>query len=182
MQTMGAITNSPCDEGVMQAAPAATGVPRGERDVGSWVLVATILGSSMVFIDGTVVNVALPALQRDLGATAGDVQWVVEAYSLFLASLILVGGSLGDRFGRRRIFAIGIALFTVASAFCGLAQNVPMLVIGRSVQGIGGALLTPAASPSSAPISPRRSAAKPSAPGRVSPPLHRRSVRCWAAG
>jgi EmrB/QacA subfamily drug resistance transporter len=143
MQTMGAITSSPCDEGVIRAAPAAAGTPRAARDVGGWVLVATILGSSMVFIDGTVVNVALPALQRDLGATAGDVQWVVEAYSLFLASLILVGGSLGDRYGRRRIFATGIALFTVASAFCGLAQNVPMLIIGRSVQGIGGALLTP---------------------------------------
>jgi MFS family permease len=93
------------------------------KSTGRWVLVATILGSSMAFIDGTVVNVALPVLQTELHATATDVQWVVEAYSLFLAALILVGGSLGDHFGRRRVFAIGIVLFTVASVLCGLAPK-----------------------------------------------------------
>src|SRR5690349_5178110 len=92
--------------------------------IGLWVLIATILGSSMAFIDGTVVNVALPVLQKELRATVGDAQWVVEAYSLFLASLILVGGSLGDSFGRKRIFAIGIILFTAASVLCGLSPNV----------------------------------------------------------
>src|SRR5215831_13169449 len=131
--TMGAITQFPCDENVIQAAPPCAPAPAAARDVGGWVLAATILGSSMVFIDGTVVNVALPVLQRDLQATAGDVQWVVEAYSLFLASLILVGGSLGDRYGRRRMFATGIVLFTAASAFCGLAQSVPQLIVGRAV-------------------------------------------------
>jgi EmrB/QacA subfamily drug resistance transporter len=105
--------------------------------------VATILGSSMAFIDGTVVNVALPVLQTELHATATDVQWVVEAYSLFLAALILVGGSLGDHFGRRRIYAIGIILFTLASVFCGLAPNVTLLIVARAFQGVGGALLVP---------------------------------------
>src|SRR3989440_2119555 len=97
----------------------------------------------MAFIDGTVVNVALPVLQRELNATAADVQWVVEAYSLFLAALILVGGSLGDSFGRKRIFAIGIVLFTACSVLCGLAPNVTLLIAARAIQGIGGALLVP---------------------------------------
>ncbi len=108
-----------------------------------WILAATILGSSMSFIDGTVVNVALPALQRDLRATGADVQWVVESYALFLAALILVGGSLGDRLGRRIVYAVGIGIFTLASVWCGLAPNVTQLIIGRAVQGIGGALLVP---------------------------------------
>ena len=128
------------------ASSDAAGVPVAETrpsNVGLWVLVATILGSSMAFIDGTVVNVALPVLQKDLGATVGDVQWVVEAYSLFLASLILVGGSLGDSFGRKRIFAIGITIFTAASILCGLSPNVILLIMARAIQGIGGALLVP---------------------------------------
>jgi EmrB/QacA subfamily drug resistance transporter len=110
---------------------------------GIWVLAATILGSSMVFIDGTVVNVALPVLQKDLNADATQVQWVVEAYSLFLAALILVGGSLGDLFGRKRIYIIGVGLFTAASSWCGFAPDIYQLIIARAVQGIGGALLTP---------------------------------------
>ncbi|HLZ25311.1 MAG TPA: MFS transporter [Ktedonobacterales bacterium] len=113
------------------------------RQTGPWVLAATILGSSMVFIDGTVVNVALPVLQQELHATVAGVQWVVEAYALFLAALILVGGSLGDRFGRRRVFTVGVALFTVASVACGLAPGIVTLIIARAVQGVGGALLTP---------------------------------------
>ncbi|HXL37792.1 MAG TPA: MFS transporter, partial [Ktedonobacteraceae bacterium] len=141
---MAYIQKSPCDEGIIQCAPyTAPSVETRQRSVGTWVLVATILGSSMAFIDGTVVNVALPVLQTDLHATATDVQWVVEAYSLFLASLILVGGSLGDHFGRRRIFAIGILLFTVASILCGFAPNVTVLIIMRAIQGIGGALMIP---------------------------------------
>src|SRR5262249_37978417 len=85
-----------------------------------WTLAATILGSSLAFIDGTVVNVALPALQADLNATITDVQWVIEAYALFLGSLILVGGSLGDQFGRRRVFLAGVAVFVAASVGCGV--------------------------------------------------------------
>ena len=97
----------------------------------------------MVFIDGTVVNVALPALQRELGASLADVQWVVESYALFLAALLLVGGAAGDRFGRRRVFTLGVASFAVASVWCGLADSVHMLIVARAVQGIGGALLVP---------------------------------------
>jgi EmrB/QacA subfamily drug resistance transporter len=110
---------------------------------GRWILVATILGSSMAFIDSTVVNVALPVLQQELRATAADVQWVVESYALFLSALILVGGALGDRFGRKRIYTMGIVLFAVASALCGISANITELIIWRSVQGVGAALLVP---------------------------------------
>src|SRR5947209_5399569 len=96
-----------------------------------WTLVATILGSSMTFIDGTVVNVALPALQADLRATITDVQWVIEAYALFLGALILVGGSLGDQFGRKRVFLAGVVVFTLASVACGVAMSPAMLIAGR---------------------------------------------------
>ena len=110
---------------------------------GRWVLAATILASSMAFIDGTVVNVALPFLQTNLHTTAIGIQWVVEAYSLFLSALLLVGGSLGDRYGRRRIFNIGVVVFALASAACGVAMNIDQLIAARAVQGIGGALLVP---------------------------------------
>jgi EmrB/QacA subfamily drug resistance transporter len=130
----------PCDEGVIRSTTNTLSVA---RNIGPWVLVATILGSSMAFIDGTVVNVALPVLQRDLNATSADVQWVVEAYALFLAALVLVGGSLGDRFGRRRIFAIGIAIFILASIGCGVSATIGQLIAARAIQGIGGALLVP---------------------------------------
>ncbi len=113
------------------------------KQKGVWILIATILGSSMAFIDSSVVNVALPRLQAELQASASSVQWVVEAYALFLGALILIGGSLGDQFGRKRIFLLGVIVFAVASVFCGLSQNIEQLIIARSVQGIGGALLTP---------------------------------------
>ena len=155
-ENMSHILKPPCDEGVINCAPepkavsgqltgtaVAASVPDRASNIGPWVLVATILGSSMAFIDGTVVNVALPVLQTDLRATVADVQWVVEAYSLFLAALILVGGSLGDLYGRKRIFATGIILFTLASILCGLAPNITVLIVARAVQGIGGALLVP---------------------------------------
>ena len=108
-----------------------------------WTLVATILASSMTFIDGTVVNVALPALQADLHATITDVQWVIEAYALFLGALILVGGSLGDQFGRKRVFLSGVVFFTIASIACGIATSPGMLIVGRALQGIGAAFLVP---------------------------------------
>src|SRR5436305_1041182 len=130
----------PCDEGVLRAGKAASPCgPAAER----WVLAATILGSSMAFIDGTAVNVALPALQAGLGATVSDVQWVVEAYALFLSALLLVGGSLGDRFGRRRVFLIGAGGFALASGACGLAPNSAALIAARAVQGIAAALMVP---------------------------------------
>ena len=108
-----------------------------------WTLIATIIASSMTFIDGTVVNVALPALQRDLGASITDVQWVIESYALFLGSLILVGGSLGDQLGRRRVFLSGVVVFTIASIVCGFAPSSVALIAGRAVQGIGAAFLVP---------------------------------------
>ncbi len=113
------------------------------KQKGTWILIATILGSSMAFIDSSVVNVALPRLQTDLNASASSVQWVVESYALFLGALILIGGSLGDEFGRKRIFMIGVVVFALSSVWCGLSQDITQLIIARSVQGIGGALLTP---------------------------------------
>jgi EmrB/QacA subfamily drug resistance transporter len=107
------------------------------------VLVATILGSSMAFIDGTVVNVALPALQSSLHATVVDVQWVVESYGLFLAALLLIGGAMGDSFGRRWIFLFGTGLFAAASVGCGLSSSITQLIGARSFQGIGAAFLVP---------------------------------------
>ncbi|MBC5784801.1 MFS transporter [Ramlibacter sp. USB13] len=108
-----------------------------------WVLVASILGSSLAFVDGTVVNVALPALQRDLGATVAQAQWVVESYALLLAALLLAGGALGDRFGRRRVFLAGVVVFAAASLACALSRDVTQLVASRAVQGTGAALLVP---------------------------------------
>jgi EmrB/QacA subfamily drug resistance transporter len=108
-----------------------------------WTLVAAILGSSMAFVDGTVVNVALPALQRELGATAAQAQWIIESYSLFLASLLLVGGALGDRFGRRKVFMAGTGLFTLASLACAASASADQLISARAVQGVGAALLVP---------------------------------------
>ncbi len=108
-----------------------------------WTLVSAVLGSSMAFMDGTVVNVALPAIQRSLGASGADAQWIIEAYALFLAALLLVGGALGDRFGRKRLFLIGVAVFTVTSAACAAAQDTGQLIAARALQGIGAALLVP---------------------------------------
>src|SRR5207302_4229880 len=113
------------------------------KSSGRWVLAVTILASCIAFIDGTVVNFALPALQSSLNATAVDLQWVIEAYSLLLSALLLVGGSLGDHYGRRRIFLIGVALFAAASAACGFAGDIRQLVAARALQGLGAALLVP---------------------------------------
>jgi EmrB/QacA subfamily drug resistance transporter len=108
-----------------------------------WTLVSAVLGSGMAFMDGTVVNVALPAIQHSLDASGADAQWVIEAYALFLAALLLVGGALGDRFGRKRIFLVGAAVFTLASAGCAAAHDIGQLVAARAVQGVGAALLVP---------------------------------------
>jgi EmrB/QacA subfamily drug resistance transporter len=108
-----------------------------------WTLAATVLGSGMTFLDGTVVNVALPALQAGLHASISDIQWVIEAYALLLGALILVGGSLGDQFGRKRVFLSGMLFFTAASVMCGLATSPAMLIAGRALQGLGAAFLVP---------------------------------------
>ena len=137
---MSAFIQEPCDESIIRSRTATAPCAKSS---GPWVLAATTLASSMAFIDGTVVNVALPALQTNLNATIVDVQWVIEAYSLLLAALLLVGGSLGDHFGRRRVFVVGVALFAFASAWCGFAANIGQLIAARAVQGLGAALLVP---------------------------------------
>src|SRR5215467_2053981 len=110
---------------------------------GRWVLLAMVLGSGVAFLDATVVNVALPTIGKQLHATVAELQWIVNAYTLTLAGLILLGGSLGDRYGRRRVFVVGAIWFAVASALCAVAVNVHMLIAARALEGIGGALLTP---------------------------------------
>src|SRR5437764_6507738 len=137
---MWALFQEPCDENVIRSRSATAPCSKSSS---RWILAATILASSMAFIDGTVVNVALPALQSSLNATAVDLQWVIEAYSLLLSALLLVGGSLGDHYGRRRIFLIGVALFAAASAACGFAADVRQLIAARALQGLGAALLVP---------------------------------------
>jgi EmrB/QacA subfamily drug resistance transporter len=131
---------TPCDDVVIRSGKESAPCTQAHQP---WILAATILGSSMAFIDGTVVNVALPVLQSTFHATIVDVQWVVESYGLLLSSLILAGGALGDLFGRRRVFMIGVGIFAVASAACGLASSVLELIIARSLQGVGAALLVP---------------------------------------
>jgi EmrB/QacA subfamily drug resistance transporter len=138
--TFAAIMTPPRDEAVAGARNAGmSSTPSASR----WILAATILGSSMAFIDSTVVNVALPALQSHLHATVVGVQWVVESYGLFLGALILVGGSLGDLLGRRLMFLVGVGIFAAASIACGAASSLRWLVIARSVQGLGAAFLVP---------------------------------------
>ncbi len=133
---MGAAAQASSDGG-------ARGLLRYGQPAGRWVLLATVLGSGMAFIDATVVNIALPQIGDDLGDSAAGLQWVVNAYTLTLAAFILLGGSLGDRLGRRRVFLVGVGGFAVASLLCGLAPNIETLVVARALQGVGGALLTP---------------------------------------
>ncbi|MBW8720928.1 MAG: MFS transporter, partial [Polaromonas sp.] len=137
--------HAPCDEGIIRAQAKKNGSSAPHP---GFALAATVLGSSMAFIDGSVVNIALPAIQRDLTGGSADglaaMQWVINAYLLALGSLVLVGGSLGDRFGRRKIFILGIAIFTAASVACGFAPGPLALIAARAVQGMGAALLVPA--------------------------------------
>jgi EmrB/QacA subfamily drug resistance transporter len=130
----------PCDEAAMRSRPTSVAC---SPSVGRWVLVATILGSSMAFIDSSAVNVALPLIQRDLGASAAQVQWVAEIYLLFLGALVLAGGALGDRRGRVRVFVSGVIVFALASIWCGVSSGAGQLILARAAQGLGAALLVP---------------------------------------
>src|ERR1700758_2462608 len=126
-------TRPPCDTGVIRATPAfPAGLPQKRKRL---TLAATILGSSMALIDGSVVNIALPAIQQALHANAASTQWIVNAYLLLLGALVLVGGSAADLYGRRQVFLIGVALFTVASIACGLSPSIKALIVSRAVQG-----------------------------------------------
>jgi EmrB/QacA subfamily drug resistance transporter len=132
----------PCDAGVIEATPAFELAPSERR---KWLtLVATIVGSSMALLDGSVVNIALPAIQKALHADAAATQWIVNAYLLLLGALVLIGGSAADLYGRRRIFVLGVAVFIAASIACGLSPNITALIVSRALQGFGAALLTPA--------------------------------------
>lgn len=124
---------------------AGAGTVRYGQAAGRWVLLATVLGTGLAFIDATVVTIALPSIGADLHAGAAALQWTVNGYTLSLAALILLGGSLGDRFGRRRMFVIGVGWFALASLVCGVAPNIATLIAARVLQGVGGALLTPGA-------------------------------------
>lgn len=121
----------------------AAGTVRLASRTGRWVLSCSVLASGMALLDGTIVNIALPRLGRDLDATLDVLQWTVNAYMLTLTGLILLGGGLGDRYGRRRVFLVGVVWFALASALCGVAPNSEVLIAARALQGVGGALLTP---------------------------------------
>lgn len=136
------IARGPCDLGVLRSTPAAP--VECAPAARSRTLAATVLGSSLALLDGSVVNVALPAIQRDLAAGAAATQWVMNAYLLLLAALVLVGGASADRFGRRRVFVVGVVAFTAASILCGLATSTAMLVAARALQGAAAALFVPA--------------------------------------
>ena len=131
----------PCDIGVIDGTKISSPCQPSSRP---WIIAAASLGSGMAFLDSTILNVALPALQSDLGASVRAVQWTYGAYALVLSALLLVGGTLGDRFGRRRVFVLGAAIFAVASLWCALAPGPAQLITARGVQGVGGALLVPA--------------------------------------
>jgi MFS family permease len=145
-------------------------------------LIATILGSSIAFIDMTVINVALPPIQRDLGGGLTAQQWIVDAYLLTLGSLILVGGSLGDIFGEVRMFTLGVAAFGVASVLCALAPTANALIVSRGLQGVAGALLTPASLAVITSTFSGHERGQRSARGRRGPVPRRWSDRCSAAG
>src|SRR5207344_3523555 len=128
---------------MVAAVSQATGSIRLAEPRGRWVLAAAVLGSSMALLDGTIVNVALPTIGRELNTSLAGLQWSVTAYTLTLAGLILLGGSLGDRLGRRRVFLVGVVWFAIASALCGLSRGIGVLIAARALQGVGGALLMP---------------------------------------
>ena len=129
----------PCDEVAIRSSPSVPGCAQRK----GWVLTVAVLGSLLAYIDESVVNVALPGIEADLRTTLAALQWVINAYTLCMSALLLVGGAAADRLGRRRIFLIGVSIFAAASLGCGLAANAPLLIVARIVQGVGAALLIP---------------------------------------
>ena len=149
---------------------------------GRWVVAATVLGSGMAALDATVVGIALPAIGRNFHAGVTSVQWVVDAYTLTLAGLLLLGGTLGDSYGRRKLFVIGTVWFAVASLLCGLAPDAAVLIAARALQGVGGALLTPGSLAILQASFAKDDRGPPSAPGRALAAWPPRSARFWADG
>ena len=168
---------SPCDDATRRGTSQVDCDATQKR----WVLAASIMGSSLAFVDGTVVNIALPAIQRELRASVYQAQWVVESYALMLAALLLVGGALGDRLGRRRVFLLGVLIFAVASIACALSRTVQQLIAARAVQGVGAALLVPGSLALISTYFPEDERGAPSAPGRRSAASLPPSDLCWAA-
>src|SRR5437588_1390747 len=134
------LLHPPCDRAIAHKVRSLAHPPRAQ----ALVLAGTVLGSGLAFIDGSAVNLTLPVIQQSLGGGLATAQWVMNAYALMLGALVLAGGAAADRYGRKRVFAVGVGLFTLASAVCGLAPNLPVLLAARAAQGIGAALLTPA--------------------------------------
>jgi EmrB/QacA subfamily drug resistance transporter len=130
----------PCDRAIAHSARGLAHPPRAQ----ALVLAGTVLGSGLAFIDSSAVNLTLPVIQQSLGGGFEAAQWIMNAYALMLGALVLAGGAAADRYGRKRVFAAGVLLFTLASAICGFAPNLPILVTARALQGVGAALLTPA--------------------------------------
>ncbi len=139
-QLMASARSRPCDEATIRATVATGACPAAAKP---WVLLVAVLASSISYIDESVVNVALPTIETDLGASVVVVQWLVNAYTLSLSAFLLVGGAAGDRFGRRRTFVVGVAIFAAASVWCGLSLNIAQLILARAIQGGGAALLIP---------------------------------------
>src|SRR6185503_16642141 len=137
---MSSIVPPPCDKGVIRGAPNTPGCASHAK---RWVLVVTVLGSSTAFIQGSAINVALPAIQRGLSASVDEMQWIASIYTLPLAALTLAAGSAGDLYGRRRVFALGLAILTAASAVAGFVTGSAQLILARMAQGLGAALLVP---------------------------------------
>lgn len=131
---------APCDEGIIRSIPAAANCVASEKP---WILLATILASSIAYMDESVVNIALPAIERDLATSLVVIQWLVNAYTLCLSAFLLIGGSAADQFGRRRIFIVGISIFAAASLWCGFSPTISQLILARAIQGFGAALLIP---------------------------------------
>ena len=137
---MPSVKARPCEEGTIQSIRVVRDCVASAKP---WVLLTTILASGIAYLDESIVNVALPAIETDLATSVIVVQWLINAYTLSLSSLLLIGGATGDRFGRRRLFIIGIGIFAAASLWCGISPNVTQLISARAVQGVGAALLIP---------------------------------------
>ncbi len=172
-------TPGPCDEAAIRSVPSSGVCAPSAKP---WVLLATILGSGIANIDGSIVNVALPAIETDLATSVEVIQWLVNAYTLCLSAFLLTGGAAGDLFGRRRVFLVGIAIFATASLWCGLSPNIAQLILARAIQGTGAALLIPCSLAIIGATFDESERGKAIGTWRVSQPWRQPSDRCWVDG